>query len=285
MFHTDTQSPRRPAGTSHLKALLAAGIAAASLAVMATPASATAIFIDTAEMFNPATAYITGPTVPDSHYPQVYAYNGPVLFTANYGTTASTNTFTFLGFCVDIFDDINVGINTPMTVNLQYHDGPLVDNGAHGALYSPVDLVTFTQAQKDNISKLVNYGTQIWNTDALTDPTHNLQNTVIDKLAGVQGAIWKVENPSFTVTGAPIIGGHGIQADVTTNINLYSSAAFLSTLTTGHINTVFDSNLPLHQAFAFATSVPEPATWAMMIAGFGGVGMALRRRRAQAVAA
>ena len=33
-----------------------------------------------------------------------------------------------------------------------------------------------------------------------------------------------------------------------------------------------------------AVSVPEPATWAMMIAGFGLVGLGLRRRRALAVA-
>jgi hypothetical protein len=264
-----------------LKGLLAAGIAAAALVGMASPAGATAIFIDKAEMFNPATAYITGPS--GSNYPTVYAYDAPVLFTANFGTSASANTFNFLGFCVDIFDDINVGINSPLTVNLQYHDGALVDNGAHGQY--AVDLVTFSQMQKDQISALVNYGTQIWNNDALTDPTHNLSTAVIDQLAGVQGAIWKIENPGFTVTGAPIINGHGIQADVTTNINLYSSTAFLSTLQTGHINVVFDTNLPAHQAFAFAANVPEPATWGMMILGFGGIGAMVRNsRRRQAVA-
>jgi hypothetical protein len=144
--------------------------------------------------------------------------------------------------------------------------------------------VTFSQTQKDQISALVNYGTQIWNNDAKTDPTHNLTNTVIDQLAGVQGAIWKIENPGFTVTGAPIVNGHGIQADVTANINTYSSTAFLNTLSTGHIDVVFDTNLPAHQAFAFAASVPEPATWGMMILGFGGVGAVIRRRRAAPVA-
>lgn len=34
----------------------------------------------------------------------------------------------------------------------------------------------------------------------------------------------------------------------------------------------------------FTASVPEPGTWAMMIAGLGGVGRALRRRRSLAVA-
>jgi hypothetical protein len=266
-----------------LKGLLAAGIAAAALISTATPASATAVFIDKAEMYNPATAYITG--FSGSNYPTIEVYDGPVLFTANLGTTAGTPTYTFLGFCVDIYDDINVGINAPMTENLQYHTGALVDNGAHGAQYSPVDLVTFTQTQKDNISKLVNYGTRLWNTDALTDPTHNISQTLINQLAGVQGAIWQLENPRFTVTGAPPINGFGNQATVTANIATYSGSAFLSTLQTGTIDVVFDSNLPAHQAFAFATTVPEPDAWALMIIGFGGIGAAMRRRRGATIAA
>jgi hypothetical protein len=264
-----------------LKGLLAAGIAAAALVSTATPASATAVFIDKAEMYNPATAYITG--FSGSNYPKVEVYDGPVLFTANLGTSAGTPTYTFLGFCVDIFDDINVGINTPMTENLQYHTGSLVDNGAHG-VYSPVDLVTFTQTQKDNISKLVNYGTRLWNTDTLTDPTHNISQTLINQLAGVQGAIWQLENPRFTVTGAPPINGFGTQATVTADITNFSSSAFLSTLQTGTVGVVFDSNLPAHQAFAFATNVPEPGAWALMIVGFGGIGAAMRRRRSATAA-
>ena len=31
--------------------------------------------------------------------------------------------------------------------------------------------------------------------------------------------------------------------------------------------------------------VPEPASWALMLVGFGGLGMAMRRRRAVALAA
>jgi len=42
--------------------------------------------------------------------------------------------------------------------------------------------------------------------------------------------------------------------------------------------------LSAHQSFALA-GVPEPATWAMMIAGFGAVGGAMRRRAARPVLA
>ncbi|MGH7017613.1 MAG: PEPxxWA-CTERM sorting domain-containing protein, partial [Caulobacteraceae bacterium] len=33
-----------------------------------------------------------------------------------------------------------------------------------------------------------------------------------------------------------------------------------------------------------SAAVPEPATWALMLAGFGGLGWALRRRRAATIA-
>lgn len=248
----------------------AAGVAAA-IAAFATPASAAAIFLDKAAIYNPGTAYISGPG-----YAQEYVYAGPVLFTANYGTSASSDTFEFLGFCVDIFDSISVGINSPATINLAYHDGDLVDNGWH-APYPAADYVSLSQTQKDQVSALVNYGTSIWNNDALTDPTHNLSNSVINTLAGIQGAIWKIENPTFTITGAPTQSGWGDQAQITANINTFSSTAFLNTLPTGKIDVVFSSDTPLHQAFALA--VPEPSTWAMMIIGFGAMGAVLRRRR------
>jgi hypothetical protein len=281
VFHTDTQSFGRLAATRRLKSLLAGGVAAAALVAMASPAGAVAIFLDKGEMFTPAKATISAPAI--DNYPTITAWDGPVLFTANYGTTASANTFNFLGFCVDVFDSISIGVNTPSTLNLAYHDGPLVDNGEHGATQAAA-FRTLTTTDKNQISALVNYGTNLWNTDTLTDPTHtHMSNTLINQLGGVQGAIWKIENPTFTIVGATSpYGGTGNAAAVTSYINTYSSAAFLSTLTTGHMDVVFDSNLPLHQAFAFATTVPEPSTWAMMILGLGAVGVALRRRRAQA---
>jgi len=44
-----------------------------------------------------------------------------------------------------------------------------------------------------------------------------------------------------------------------------------------------DSDLPGFVAQAFSSAVPEPQTWAMMIAGFGMVGASLRRKRRVAV--
>jgi len=262
-----------------LKVLLAAGVTAASLALIASPANATAFFLDKAEMFTPAQATISGP--PAAHYNTVTAWSGPVLFTANYGTSANANTFNFLGFCVDIFDEITVGVNSPTTLNLAYHDGSLVDNGEHGAAQAAA-FVSLSTTQRDQINRLVTFGTALWNADSITDHSHlGMSNTLINQLGGIQGAIWQIENPTFSVVGATSpYGGAGNALAVTNFINLYSSAPFLNTLSTGHIDVVFsDSTSPVHQAFAFATNVPEPSTWAMMIAGFGAIGAMLRRCR------
>ena len=249
--------------------LTAAAVTALGALAVASTASAANIFLDRAEMFTPSTAHIAGP-----NYPGVTAYDGPVLFTANYGTSADlAHSFQFLGFCVDLFDDINVGINSPLTINLQYHDGQLTTNNAENSSLAPhgaLDLITLNQLQKDDISALVNFGARLWNTDSVGDPTHlHMSGTLVDQLAGVQGAIWAIENPAFTITS----GDSGTQSFITA----YSKQSFIDTLAVGKIDVVFDSNQPFHQAFAFA--VPEPSTWAMLLMGFGAMGAALRRRR------
>lgn len=242
-----------------VKGLLAAAAAGAALSAMATPAAATAIFLDKGEMYHPSTVTISGPGWGSEN-----VYAGPVLFTANYGASASANTFQFLGFCVDVFDNISVGINTNQTLNLAYNDGALTNNGQH-APYPSNELVTFDATQLANIGRLVTFGTTLWNVDALGDPAHNLPATLTNQLAAVQGAIWKLENPTFTIDGSSAVDGLIAQ---------YTDQSFLDGLPTGKIDTVFR---PGSQSFAFA--VPEPATWAMMIMGFGAMGAVLRRRR------
>ncbi len=56
--------------------------------------------------------------------------------------------------------------------------------------------------------------------------------------------------------------------------------------TTGTINlsTYFNNKGFSHVDLFDTGAVPEPATWAMMLLGFGGIGMAMRRRRKATVA-
>ena len=67
---------------------------------------------------------------------------------------------------------------------------------------------------------------------------------------------------SLTVTGIPIVNGHLNTIEV---LGMSSATAVASTFTgTATFN---------------AGAVPEPASWALMIGGFGLIGSALRRRR------
>lgn len=83
-----------------------------------------------------------------------------------------------------------------------------------------------------------------------------------------------------TIGGADIPPANGDQALPVTNrrvtFDLTGADQALGGLRFTSTQYAFESD-----TFSFSTgAVPEPATWAMMILGFGGAGVALRRRRA-----
>jgi hypothetical protein len=78
-------------------------------------------------------------------------------------------------------------------------------------------------------------------------------------------------------TFGPAVGGYVGRAYAYSNDASWSSGDGYygeNSVVNQHAPAIQDLNL-----FAYVTAVPEPATWAMMIAGFGGVGLVLRRRR------
>ncbi len=82
-------------------------------------------------------------------------------------------------------------------------------------------------------------------------------------------------------TGVQVIGihwGNGSGQDDSTvgNVTGFYKIDFGSTPTTLGVNLRGISNAYL---FTSSNPVPEPATWALMLLGFGGIGMALRRSR------
>lgn len=89
-----------------------------------------------------------------------------------------------------------------------------------------------------------------------------------------------------TLVGLTIIGLHyGSAGDggEGTSFFLFDAGSGVNSVTvSSRTNTNF--NFGLSNAALFSTTaVPEPATWAMMLLGFGGIGMAMRRRRRPAM--
>ena len=253
-----------------LKGALPAAAFACSLAA-ASPGHATQFFLQSSTMDTSRTAVISGPGMNHN------VYIGPLKFTAFEGagatpaTGATSGPFSFLGFCVDIFHSIGLG-----ALNLKYDDKYDLETDSKyltNTAFAPGATVLNDQ-QLLQVGRLVNYGTLVFN---------QLPNTTAktNKLAGLQGAIWQVVNPGYSVTS-----GNGA---VNAFIANYSGANYNAYLT-GH--GLVHSNIKFitetgkygtkyaHQSFALA-AVPEPATWMMLIGGFGLAGAMLRRSRHQ----
>ncbi|WP_394763085.1 PEPxxWA-CTERM sorting domain-containing protein [Phenylobacterium sp.] len=105
-------------------------------------------------------------------------------------------------------------------------------------------------------------------------------------------------NGALTLVTAGFIGaGSGSNGIAFNGTNFYTSDEQAHKVSKWDINGNFVSIADLDQGsryenWTFASQdivptggVPEPATWAMMLVGFGGLGVALRRRRAVAFAA
>jgi len=237
------------------KGLLAVAALGATLAIAAPAGALTLVSasMDTANIAN-ISGGIYGPG-------GVNAYDAPVTFVANDGA----GDFSFTAFCVDIYHDMFLGtLNAP--TGFQYHEEALVyDSSTSTSAQQNGILLTLTQLNK--VKALVNYGAFLMASGA-SDLGH--------KLAAVQAGIWQVEyGPAYTVT---------VNAAVQAYLPSYIAAAGTAAMPSKAITTIFADDYA-HQAFAFASDVPEPATWTMMIMGFGLMGATLRRRRTVSAAA
>jgi hypothetical protein len=236
--------------STKLQGLLVAAVAAGALAI-AAPASAVTLVSATMDTSN--TALISGPG-----YSTVNAYIGPVTFHAKDGA----DEYDFTAYCVDIYHDMFLGpLNAPN--GYAYHPEDLTTDSKNStALLQAGNLLS--SLQLDEIASLLNLSALITKAN-VADLGH--------KRAGIQGAIWEIENPTITVTGSALVNDY---------ITHYKNHAHADPLSASQIHAVFADDFG-HQAFAYAGGIPEPATWTMMIMGFGGIGAVLRRRR-QAVA-
>jgi hypothetical protein len=248
-----------------LKGLLAA-IALGSALIVAAPASAGPVYLKTDGIYQWGTAHINSP-VGASLTINENAATGPLWFTAALGTGPSGTSFDFLGFCVDIYHNITAGFGSQAALNLQYQQGDLKYDG---------DGHLLTTQQINKISHLVQLGTNIWNAGGVGP--HVLTASAATDLQGIQEAIWRIEGAVLTGGSASTQhffdiadGNYAGQVKIVYNYDQSLTAA---------------STRRGNQTFAYSVAaVPEPATWGLLIIGFGGIGALLRRRRGEAATA
>ncbi len=157
----------------------------------------------------------------------------------------------FVVFCVDLQHHVNTG-----ATNYAYNYGPLEVTGIPTPISAPISNV---------IGQIANIGAAYWAQTDLALGGHRSQY-----LTAVQAAIWALEYNTTASTG-----------DSFTNAQIASYVA-LTDNGRGRARALISQDG--HQNMVPGGFVPEPATWALMIGGFGMAGVMLRRRRA-AVAA
>jgi hypothetical protein len=154
-----------------------------------------------------------------------------------------------------------------------YYGGNLI-TGTTGSASTAVELSAIHQLLTDAISQGPGY----------TAPYTALEGTygtVLGALDGLNGSA-TLNFATLNLSGLTILGAHfgnNVESDPN-NV----SAFWLINLGPGTTHTITLANgQGSSNAQIFATgvvrAVPEPATWSLMLLGFGGIGMALRRSR------
>ena len=103
----------------------------------------------------------------------------------------------------------------------------------------------------------------------------NLSVSVLDSCTGVLGASCSQVSYS-NQTSYDLLGIVGIVGSQTTTYNFFFDSTALGTV--GTYTTILGNTATLVVGET-SSAVPEPATWALMLVGFGAVGYGMRRKR------
>lgn len=166
----------------------------------------------------------------------------------NFVSTGITFNNDFLVFCVDLQHHIGVGHHDPALV---YEKGELVYDGL-GNLIS--------EANSNRIGQLANRGRYLVSINA-----PDLGN----QLSAIQAAIWSIEYNKSVAFGG---GLAYLNDDVTQYLSVADNGR-------GRARALIAHGPGQDGTQNMVGGVPEPATWALMLAGFGLAGAGLRARR------
>jgi PEP-CTERM motif len=175
---------------------------------------------------------------------EIEVYLGEADFTAK----SAGHTITFGAFCVDFYHDITTG-----PLDLPYDDSRLYTYS--DGVFSGTG-TTMSTGLADEIGGLVNYGLKS-------------NNPVVQE--AVQALIW--EDMGATLTH---FGNSAVPTEIAALEHLVGAGDISSSSV--RPDTIYAAN-GLTQGFA--VGVPEPASWGMMLLGFGMIGGWLRVRRSK----
>jgi hypothetical protein len=266
LFKIDTISSGRQGAAS--KARFIKGLAVAAGLAMALVGTQAAAY----SPYDPGSikdVILNGATMDQSHWAIIdgfgAAYSNGVTFNVT-DVAAPNENYTIYGFCVDIYHDMYV--NQPLgyeyvasTLTTDHH---ITDATPNGAPLSPDQIA--------KVATLVDIGTLLNRYDLAIAG-------VSTRLAAIQAAIWEIENPGKVTLYTDNISDGAFYTE------WYNYYVNITPDPTAKMTTIVDTAInPAHQSFAIGWPVPEPATWAMMLIGFFGMGAMLRSRRAAAAA-
>jgi hypothetical protein len=234
-----------------LRELFIGAVAATGAMALAASAQAGTVLISADHLASTAYTTVLGGTVDGQGF-NINVYEAPDILTASFDNAPSEQ---LLVFCVDIFHFFDPANTPPVT----YHTAPLTTDSSTtpsgtGRALTPL------------ISGEIGYLASLYST-----------NMSADALAGIQGAIWLTEYNSLPGNSLTLTGGSVAQVAHFQQLGAQWAAAHPSNTT--FAPAIYGNDPGTTQGFVIGGAVPEPASWAMMIAGFGMAGAMVRRRR------
>lgn len=232
----------------------------AGLAAMAEPAAAQQVKV-TNVAFTPG--YVAG-TI---HSPSLVGDTGVGRFEFKGTYVNGGGAFDLFTYCVDLAHYVSLG-------NVDYNSYSITPLSA---------LSTITSAKAVSLNALL--------TNAAPLLSAATGQSAVNISAATQVAVWEImfeTQPAWSVTDAASSlylttpGGSQANTDAMASAQMLANS-YLQNVASNSWTVNNNYQLKLlysadQQSQIFLTGVPEPATWAMMMLGFGGIGFAMRRR-------
>ena len=245
------------------------------LALGASQADAATTFGVQSAAIDPAAGSLVGTVHNNQPLVNENAQIGRLLLT---GTDSNGNAFSFDSFCVDIFDNLSapatfapdtlssLGLSTAKNNQLTKLLANVDSFIAAGT--SANDKAERSAAAQMAIWEIVNETTGTMDVNGADDGTNSTANT--------RGSFY-VANLQDPVAGTSLSEAATLISNVSSGGIWYNSAGTKVALVRSQGNQtqiVYGNN-----ALSVLSAIPEPASWGLMVIGFGAIGGALRRKQ------